>query len=152
MLGKLVRAGLQSVLGTRNDSQQINTKVPPYNYMGNDTGSHTASQESVNIQQNPYQNYGIPPHLNPYINPDADWEVYRQLTNNQEFLSSQVNQINYEHQRANQYSQLADMIRNQRTEQQSQALHNGADSGYYDRINQAYLRGITSMQSNQNKK
>lgn len=152
MLGKLIKSSLQSVLGTKRiDSQQINTKVPPYNYMGNNTGSRVTSQE----QMNPYQNYGmsnqVPPHLNPYINSDADWETFRQLTNNQEFLSNQLNQINYEHQRANQYAQLTEMIRNQRTEQQSQALHNGADSGYYDRINNAYLRGIQSMQ-NQNKK
>lgn len=146
MIGKLIKSGLQSVLGTRVDSSRINSdtkQVPPY-YMGNNAGSHTTSTETMN----PYNNYAIPPHLNPYINPDADWETYRQLTNNQEFLSTQVNQINYEHQRANQYAQLTDMIRNQRVEQQSQALHNGADSGYYDRLNNAYIRGIQSMQQN----
>ena len=143
MISKLIKSGVKSLLGTKridnvSNEANISTKVSPYYNMGND------SEEST-TRMNPY-NYAIPPHLNPYINPDADWETYRQLISNQEFLSSQVNQINYEHQRANQYAQLTDMIRNNRTEQQSQALHNGADSGYYERLNQAYLQGITSMQ------
>ena len=148
MLGKLIKSSLQSVLGTKriDSSDKLDTKVSPYINMGNNTGSRETQPEQMNLHINSNSNYAIPPHLNPYINPEADWETYRQLSNNQEFISNQINQINYEHQRANQYAQLTDMIRNQRVEHQSEALRNGADAAYYERLNQAYLRGITSMQ------
>ena len=102
----------------------------PHQNMG-----HQASTQ----MHNPYyqqSNSFIPPHLDPNINPNADWGYYRQLVDAQNFVTQQQQM----------YSQVLDNMRSQRTEYQAQQIANGADPEYYARLNAAYQRGVNKMQ------
>lgn len=140
-IGKAVISSGKQVLGLGNESETLNPMPYPHQPIQQPQYSMPEMAE-----------YQIPPHIDPNINPNADWEYYRQLVSSQEFVRSQYQQQQYQYQQQQMYSQVLDNMRAARTEYQSQQLASGASPDYYARLNQAYQRGIASMQSNPQKK
>lgn len=136
MLNKIVNAikssGKQMLtLGNPSISQPTNVMQPQ-------------SQFPQQYPYNPgYQEYQIPQHLDPHINPSADWDYYRSLIASQEFARNQMQQLQQQYQQQAIYSQILDNMRSQRVEWEAQQLAGGASLEYYAKLNQAYQRGIS---------